>query len=188
MERKISQLQAELNQARDEASCIHRIFRPDQISTLRGIKVSEWSDETVKDSIQLKHIIGTNGYQHLRKKGHPLPCISALNDRLRNMNIRPGITLDDGYTLLRLKMKDLAEQEKFAVLMIDELAIKPQSDYDPGAKCNIGTITVPMSEVDRPKEGEGKMSFTAFLQFRACSKLMKNLERLLKPILKDLLT
>jgi len=83
LERKISQLQAELNQARDEASCIHRIFRPDQISTLRGIKVSEWSDETVKDSIQLKHIIGTNGYQHLRKKGHPLPCISALNDRLR---------------------------------------------------------------------------------------------------------
>ena len=62
-----------------------------------------WSDETIKKALQLKFACGKTGYELQLEMGMPLPSISTLHRRMKDIPFRSGI-LPAIFTLLRSKV------------------------------------------------------------------------------------
>ncbi|XP_018405836.1 PREDICTED: uncharacterized protein LOC108782153 isoform X2 [Cyphomyrmex costatus] len=65
------------------------IFNEDQIKAFTNPKMScrEWSDETIKRAIQLRHACGSVGYQQILEQHIPFPCERTLQRRMHNVKL-----------------------------------------------------------------------------------------------------
>ena len=70
------------------------------------------------------------------------PSISCLNKELRNLQIPAGI-IQDSFKLIAMRAKNMPATEKYAALVMDEIAIKELIEYDPSSKTLSGTLTIP---------------------------------------------
>lgn len=103
-----------------------KLFTADQIDKLLGRSIVEWSDLSIQKSMAISAHVSNTGYEFLIKQGYPLPCLRTIQLKKADMNIRPGImtsvldVMEQQYAAA-----NASEDERHAVIMVDETAIKP---------------------------------------------------------------
>lgn len=65
-------------------------------------------------------------------KGIPLPCVSTLNEKVKNFPCEPG-SLCYVLSLMKPKAETLNTVERVAVLSFDEMSIASEWSYDKGS-------------------------------------------------------
>ena len=166
-------LKAQLEEALAKLEKYQSRFKKEERDLIEGNvkKVKKWSDEALTEAMVLRHLCGTGGYNHMRKKLGYLPDISTLNNHLKEINIRPGVS-KDCLKLLKLKAKKLTPMNKEAVLVIDEMSIQPRLEFDATNKCISGTVSLPNSDSEIPDGG--KDFLTKFISIMTSVKLNLN--------------
>ncbi|KAJ3641321.1 hypothetical protein Zmor_027833 [Zophobas morio] len=122
---------------------LKKIFQPEQIRSLKKgfSNCTKWSEQTVRKALKLYLTCGSNGYEEIRKQNYPFPSIRTLQRRLQFFKCMPEIH-DQIFKLLEIKVDCLLPEEKHAVLMIDEIAIKPGLQFDNSSGEVIGKPTL----------------------------------------------
>jgi hypothetical protein len=111
---------------------LRKIFEPEQIellkkNTQRGIK---WSNScTIRKCLKLYLTCGSSGYEELRAQNYPIPSIRTLQRKIQSFKCMPEVH-HEIFNLLELKINCLLPEERHAVLLIDEMAIKPGFQFD----------------------------------------------------------
>ncbi|KAG8232011.1 hypothetical protein J437_LFUL011952 [Ladona fulva] len=126
---------------------IRSLFNEDQLNALgktvrRG---STWCDETIQKALKLRLACGTNGYNLLLDSGYPLPSERTHRRRLENINFCPGV-LKEIFPSLGRKVQLMSPLERHAVLMLDEMSIKPALEFDASVGRIIGNSTLKDSQ------------------------------------------
>ena len=141
---------AELEQKERDQSLyvqtLKKCFHQDSIDKGTGIKQRvNWSNETIEESLEDRHMFGSTGYEHFRGKFPGMfPSRTCQNQNLKkNMKVPFGI-IEDSFKLLELTAKKKHSKQKYITLIMDEIAIKECVEYDPSLKCLTGAITMPL--------------------------------------------
>lgn len=113
------------------AQNLNKIFEPEQIEVLNrnthnGIK---WSNTSIRKCLQLYLTCGTSGYEELRNQNYPIPSIRTLQRKIQDFKCMPEIHYEI-FNLLEAKINCLLPEERHAVLLVDEMAIKPGLQFD----------------------------------------------------------
>lgn len=75
-----------------------------------------------------------------------------MQERIQHLKFKPGI-LEKVFTILKIKVETFKPEEKYAGLLIDEMAIKPGLQYDNSTTSIIGRPTMNLSDgFDSSKE------------------------------------
>ena len=102
-----------------------------------------WSDKTLTESMETCYVWGITGHEHMQSKfSRVFSNKPTINRHLHKLKVEPGI-VEDSFKLMEIKAKSLHAKQKFASLVMDEIAIKELIEYDPSNKCLSGFITVP---------------------------------------------
>ncbi|KAK8772653.1 hypothetical protein V5799_024101 [Amblyomma americanum] len=96
------------------------------MSTTQG---STWSNDTALKALKLRLACVSLGYDVVRELASPLPTERTLQRRIESFKFRPGILMEM-MDLLKIKIGIISEEERHAVLMIDELQISKGLDFD----------------------------------------------------------
>ena len=141
---------AELEQKERDQSLyvqtLKKCFHQDSIDKGTGLKQRvNWSNETIEESLEDRHMFGSTGYEHFRGKFPGMyPSRTCQNQNLKkNMKVPFGI-IEDSFKLLELTAKKKSSKQKYITLIMDEIAIKECVEYDPSLKCLTGAITMPL--------------------------------------------
>ena len=136
------------------------LWASEQNEVICGFKSkTTWSDPVIVLCAELRFLGGTTAYEHLRNVWHlPIPAIRTLNDRLKLLKIQPGLSPDCAQ-LAEIKAKKLDDDDKHAVLVIDELSTQPKLEWDTSNKCVSGFITLPETDADIPLDSQGKFEY-----------------------------
>ncbi|KAL1468810.1 hypothetical protein MTO96_025166 [Rhipicephalus appendiculatus] len=119
----------------DQANCLAK-------NTMRG---SSWSHETVLKALRLKLSCRSQGYNVARELGMPLPSERTLQRKIDGFKFAPGL-LTEVMHLLKIKIGELSQQERHAVLMLDEIQISKGMDFDPSTGSVAGQTHCSASE------------------------------------------
>lgn len=106
-----------------ETDQIEQLLRKD---TQNAIK---WSQASMRNYLKLYLTCGTTGYEELRRQNYPLPSIRTLQRKIHSFKCMPGIH-QEILNLLETKVECLLPEERHAVLLIDEMAIKSGLQFD----------------------------------------------------------
>ena len=165
---RIERLENEVKSRDAMIEAMKNLFQPDQVRLMTGkTKFVHWSDKTITICLEIRYLCGETGYKHLIKLGFPFPSIDTLNRRIKELKCKPGIH-DDAYALLRMKTKDMDEDQKHQVLVDDEASLKPGIEFDTSHKKLSGYITIPrkndnfeegLGTKEKPLEGNDQFSF-----------------------------
>lgn len=101
-----------------------------------------WQDETLVKALKLRLSCGSQGYSVVRELASPLPTERTIQRRIEGFKFTPGI-LTEMFDILKIKISVLSEQERHAVLMLDEIQLTKGMDFDPSTGRIMGTPTVP---------------------------------------------
>lgn len=145
MTKKLVQFQKDLQEYKNSAELLKTIFHKDQISAMqrKSSKWMKWSNDTIKEAIQLKFACESSGYDLLRKQKYPLPSLRTVSRRLEGFKFAPGI-LHEVIEFLKIKIMNFkTDQEKDCVLIIDEMAITSAKVYDTSTCRFFGEVTLP---------------------------------------------
>ena len=156
VQKRIVQLERENNQLRLISDTVHKLHNQDQIDLMTGTKKRvNWTDKTKGETLETRYILGETGFQHVRSRYPGMyPGKSCLNNELRkNVKVEYGI-IEDSFKLAEIKARSLAANQKYAALVMDEIALKECIDYDQANKCMLGTITVPRADDATIDDGE----------------------------------
>ncbi|XP_049275466.1 uncharacterized protein LOC125759967 [Rhipicephalus sanguineus] len=128
-----------------------KIFAGDQLRYVqkRTMRGSAWSDSTVQESLNVRLACGSRGYEHLRDNGWPLPAERTLQKNIENIKFSPGI-LEDVFPALAAKVATFKAEDRYAVIMLDEMQLTPGLDYDCTTRSVIGHSTVASSDPSAP--------------------------------------
>ena len=99
-----------------------------------------WSTETIRTAFQIRFLTGVHGYQFVRGLGYPLPSYRTLCDRVQHAEFHPGIQYDI-VSWLSDKIQGMRDQEKDVVLMLDEMQVSKQLEYDKGLNKFLGLVS-----------------------------------------------
>ena len=161
---------AELEQKERDQSLyvqtLKKCFHQDSIDKGTGIKQRvNWSNETIEESIEDRHMFGSTGYEHFRGKFPGMfPSRTCQNQNLKkNMKVPFGI-IEDSFKLLELTAKKKHSKQKFITLIMDEIAIKECVEYDPSLKCLTGAITMPLGSDATIDDGKNIHNFLLLRQ------------------------
>ncbi|KAH7984666.1 hypothetical protein HPB52_023495 [Rhipicephalus sanguineus] len=80
----------------------------------------------------------------------PLPSERTLQRKIEGFKFAPGL-LTEVMDLLKIKIGDLSQQERHAVLMLDEMQITKGLDFDPSTGMLLGRPTVPLANNSLPE-------------------------------------
>ncbi|XP_066590857.1 uncharacterized protein [Prorops nasuta] len=133
----------ERNRAQEERGRIGVFFNTDQLDYLkrRKIRGSSWSEDTITKALKLYMACGTTGYNEIRKQNLPYPSIRTLQYHIQSVKLKAGI-FEEVFHLLELKIKTFAPNKKHAVLIFDEMAIKPGLQFDSSLSTIVGYSTL----------------------------------------------
>ncbi|KYN23158.1 hypothetical protein ALC57_04432, partial [Trachymyrmex cornetzi] len=140
----------------DQRQCIAR-------SSYRGIL---WSARTVNKALKLYVACGQKGYEEIRRQNLPYPNIRTLQECIQYLKFKPDV-LEDVFTILKIKVKTFKPEEKHAVLLIDEMAIKPGLQYDNSTTSIIGRPTNCWVDVPDAREFKQTLRLVCLSQFQA---------------------
>ena len=156
IKKHVEKLEKEISDLRLITDVVQKRFNKDQIDGMTGAKQRvNWSDKTKAETIETRYILGETAFDHLRAK-HPgtYPGKTCLNETLRkNVKVEFGI-IEDSFKLLEIKARSLHAKQKFASLVMDEIALKEMIEYDRANKCLVGTITMPSGDDATIDDGE----------------------------------
>ncbi|KAK8762028.1 hypothetical protein V5799_026701 [Amblyomma americanum] len=113
-----------------------------QKGTMRG---SSWTQKTIQESLKVRLACGGRGYEYLRGNGWPLPAERTLQKHIEDIKFTPGI-LEEVFPALASKVATFHNEERYAVLMLDEIQLTPGLDYDITTRSVIGRPTLPSSD------------------------------------------
>ena len=99
-----------------------------------------WSDETIKTSLQIRYACGKKGYELLRHVGYPLPAYRTLCNRMQDIPMRPGLQ-KDLIDFVFLKLKNFPDKDHDCVLSLDEVQVRKCIQYDKGLNSFIGYVS-----------------------------------------------
>jgi len=119
----------------------HYVFNDDQVKALKykSLSYRKWSNQTIQTALGLRFSCGTSGYNSLLKIGLPYPSVRTLQRRLENVKFESGI-LHEVLDFMKIKVRTFqTEQEKEAVLLLDEMSISQSIDYDTSTGSYMGT-------------------------------------------------
>lgn len=121
-----------------------KLFGADQLKALHrgGMRGVKWSPTTIKKAIQLRFACGPTGYELLLKQHQPLPSIRTLQRRMKTLSFKPGV-LSQVFGFMKLKVKEMREEERICCLTIDEMSITPTVEYDASSGKLLGNVTLP---------------------------------------------
>lgn len=138
---EISWLQEEVN---SKEKIINKIFRSDQLKVLKenNSKGYKWSNETVKEALQLKFSCGSTGYQTLLDKKFPLPSIRTLQRKIEHIQFKPGI-LKEVFSVMSHKVEVMDPDDRDCSLLLDEATIQMSHIFDEATREFIGNVTFP---------------------------------------------
>ena len=107
-----------------------------------SLNSKEWSDETIKTALQMRLMVGSKGYEFLRKQlKWPLPSLRTLYRRLQDLQFLPGKT-DEIVKFLPDKVIDPEDpSSNLCVLTFDEMKLEEGVSYDRGLKRCLGLVT-----------------------------------------------
>ena len=122
------------------------LFNTEQLEILKGKSSMgvTWSTATIKTALKLRFGCGTTGYNLLLSQGYPLPTIRTLQKRTAKISFEPGIA-EDIFFLLKTKVATMDELDKECVILMDEMNLQSELNYDPTLQSLIGTATIPAS-------------------------------------------
>ena len=109
-------------------------------SEVKGSGGIVWSTETVRMAFQIRFLTGVHGYQFVRSLGYPLPSYRTLCDRVQHAEFHPGVQ-SDIISWLSNKIVNMRDQEKDVVLMLDEMQVSKQLQYDKGLNKFLGSVS-----------------------------------------------
>ena len=123
------------------------LFNDDQILAIsrKSMAYTKWSNKTVETAIGFSFTCGTKGYENLLQVKFPYPSIRTLQRRLQNIKFESGI-LSEILEFLKLKVATFNEHEKECVLLLDEMAITEEIQYDCSINKYVGDVTFPNSQ------------------------------------------
>ncbi|KAK4305219.1 hypothetical protein Pmani_022898 [Petrolisthes manimaculis] len=105
-------------------------FSDTQINIIINNKksVKYWPDEDIASAMTLRSL-SPKCYKYLKDfKGFPLPCVSTLKDRLKEIKCEPGL-LSSVLSLMRSQAPTMELKEKLTVLSFDEMSIASRWSY-----------------------------------------------------------
>ncbi|EEZ99960.2 hypothetical protein TcasGA2_TC002756 [Tribolium castaneum] len=109
---------------------LKQTFEPEQVEILlKNSNEINWSPKTIQKSLKLYLTCGSTGYEELRKQNYPIPCIRTLQRKIKSFKCLPELHTEI-FELLKTKSDVLLPEERHAVLLMDEMAIKPGFQYD----------------------------------------------------------
>ena len=81
-----------------------------------------WDEDTIHRALIYRTRLSRSQYNFLRDGGMPLPSLTTLKARLRNLTITQG---DSGFatTLLKSYLENKPDHERPCVLMFDEMKV-----------------------------------------------------------------
>ena len=124
---------------------VEKIFNPDQIDCLgrKNMRGKKWSAPTLTKALKILFTCKSSGYKYLLEKENlPLPALRTLRRKLKALDYHPGI-LQDVFNMFPSKIATMNETDKYCVLVMDEMSIKPGYDFDMSTQQYIGGITLP---------------------------------------------
>ena len=99
-----------------------------------------WSDETIKNSLQIRYACGKKGYELSRHVGYPLPAYRTLCNRMQDIPMRPGLQ-NDLKDFVCLKLKNFPDKDHDCVLSLDEVQVRKCIQFDKGLNSFIGYVS-----------------------------------------------
>lgn len=142
---------------------LNKVFRPDQLKVLalenRSHNTRKYSAATMKDSIAMRIVVRSRGYEILRKFHNlPVPALCTINRRLAHLNFVPG-SFETMLKWLHHKLRSdkvALNLGHLACLSFDEMSLTQRVEFDKGLKRYLGFIS---PEIARD-EAEKKMKAT----------------------------
>ena len=132
--------------AKNLISSLKKIFTDDQIHRLKNPKSrSHWSNKTMQQSIAMKTICGPTAYEYLYSRGYPIPHINTIYNHMRKIECEPGI-LYDFIDMTELKVATMPARDKYVILTLDEMSIKPNYTFNNHTQSFMGNPTIPCSQ------------------------------------------
>ncbi|XP_026829383.1 uncharacterized protein LOC105280601 isoform X2 [Ooceraea biroi] len=128
LKKKCAQLEEEIKSKND---AVAKLLTHEQLQTLLIEKkcITKWSHERIIKGLKLRFALGKNGYNFLRETGYPAPSCSTLNKRISCVKIEFGL-LHAVVDLLTKKIESMQDIEKDCSLMVDEMEISGDLDFD----------------------------------------------------------
>lgn len=154
---EIENLKLELSILKEECNnqktMLNKLFSIDQQRALtrNSNKGSDWSNETIKKSLQIKFSCGSTGYNSLKDMGYPLPSIRTLARKIEHIKINPGV-LTEVFDIMVDKVSMMDELDKDCNIVLDEASLSLSNCLDPSTKGFIGHITIPENKTGRAKK------------------------------------
>ena len=146
LQQEIDTLKLQVERLTNLEKAVKRMFQPDQIQRMMNPKVAnnkKWSSITLQLCLQLYLMIGPAGYNFLRKqRNFPGPCESTLKYYMRMVKMEPGVISDDIMGLLSKKVDKMPPEDRYCALIIDEMAIQAEINYDDSSQSFIGHPTL----------------------------------------------
>ena len=133
------------------------LFFKEQQELIIGLKEkTTWSDECIVRAAHLRYLSGDTAYNFIKDTMKiPLPSVRCLNRRLEDLKVKPGFC-EDSFRLLSISAKKLEPDQKYAVLVMDEMSIKPSMEWDPTHKYMSGFNTLPEHDEEVPVDEHGE--------------------------------
>lgn len=117
-----------MHEERKASNAMRAIFTEGQIRKLMSPGNIMWRWGDVSNAICL-HSAGPRAYNHLYKKGFPLPHITTLQRWCAKVDVTEGI-LKSAIEFMR-RTTDLTVEEKICVLAFDEMKVTEVFEYEP---------------------------------------------------------
>ena len=156
LQKEIDTLKLQVEQLTNLEKGVKKMLQPDQIERMKNPKVGnnkKWSSVTLQLCLQLYLMIGPAGYNFLRKeRNFPGPCESTLKYYMRMIKMEPGVISDDIMRLLSKKVEKMPLEDRYCALILDEMAIQAEINYDDSSQSFIGHPTMAQSKKQRKKK------------------------------------
>lgn len=128
LEAENKELKCQLMKANLAVEAMGKIFSEGQMRKIMSPGGVQWRWKDIASAICL-HASGPRAYNHLYKKGFPLPHKSTLHRWCAKIHISEGV-LSSSLDFMR-QTNDLAPEDKICVLAFDEMKVAETFEYDP---------------------------------------------------------
>ncbi|XP_075150667.1 uncharacterized protein LOC142224765 [Haematobia irritans] len=122
-----SDLKIQLTQANNVVECMKNIFTEEQIRRMMSTESTHWAWDDIANAICL-HAAGPRAYNHLYRKGFPLPSASTLQRWSRKIPVTEGL-MTTAIDFMK-HATDMSDHDKICVLEFDEMKISHTYEHD----------------------------------------------------------
>ena len=112
-----------------------------QNASLDKKSLKKLSDKSLTEGLKMCFAVGKFGYDYLRSIGYPCPSYSTLNRRMQNIDMSFGI-LHSILNAMKSKIEHMSPTNRWCALMVDEMEISANKEYDSSKKNFIGGVTL----------------------------------------------